>query len=112
MSPFIEAGQQSFILPVHQNDSSQSLRLVSVTGGSQWYIPDRNYLEESFRGEVPMLAFSATAVSKLKRLIRLLHLDTRKLSNCVNGTARTEGTIVPYREWTDSLRAKANLILR
>jgi hypothetical protein len=101
-----------FFLPIHQTNSSQYVLLASASGAAKWYIPDRPYLEDSFRGKIPLLAFSASETTKMKRLLRLLHLDTRKLSNCVTGTARTEGTIVPFREWTDSLRAKADCILR
>ncbi|KAF2475109.1 uncharacterized protein BDR25DRAFT_99983 [Lindgomyces ingoldianus] len=102
------------VLPVQDGYmvASSAFRLVSPNAGSQWYIPDRPHLESSFRGKVPLLAFPASEVSKLKRLIKLLHLESRKLGNCVTGTARTEGRILPFREWTDSLRAKADCILR
>ncbi|ORX95880.1 hypothetical protein BCR34DRAFT_187331 [Clohesyomyces aquaticus] len=100
------------VLPVKTANGPGFQHLFSPMTGSQWYIPDRPQLEVSFRGKVPLLAFTTSEVSKLKRLVKLLHLETRKLSNCAVGTARTEGRTRPFQEWTNSLRAKASCILR
>lgn len=105
--------QSQAIFPVQETSvATSSFQLVAPNGKMEWFIPDRPYLERSFRGKVPLLVFSSGDVSKLKRLMKMLHIETRKLSNCVKGTARTEGRALPSSEWTNSLRAKANCILR
>jgi hypothetical protein len=69
-------------------------------------------LEKSFRGRVPLLAFSIEHILQMERLLKALGLEARKLSKAAKGVPVTQGSVNLHQANMDSLRVKADFILR
>jgi len=87
-------------------------RLLKPEATAEWFIADASHLEVSFRDKLPLLAFSIEETGRMKRLLKMTHLEHRNLSEVVQGNAETVGNSVFWREYTTTLRSKTNSILR
>jgi hypothetical protein len=103
----------SFIFPVRLSSASSGFNF-RARGNSppEWFIADCTHLETSFRGKLPMLAFSVADTGRIKRLLRMTWAEDRKLSHAAKGNAETVGNSSLWQDYTDSLRGKVNSILR
>lgn len=79
--------------------------LSSGTTDAEWYIADRPYLRQSFQSRVSLLAFSLEDVQAIGRLVTVLNLENRLLSNAAKETrqfprarALSTKTNLVYRE--------------
>jgi hypothetical protein len=77
-----------------------------------WFIADRVHLEESFRGRIPLLAFSVEDVSRMTRLLKKLGVEGRKLTKAARSIPTTRGAVSPDEVYKDSLLGKVDFILR
>jgi hypothetical protein len=77
-----------------------------------WFIADRVHLEESFKGKVPLLAFTVEDVSRMTRLLRKLGVEGRKLTKAAKSIPTTQGNATPDRAYKESLLVKIDFILR
>lgn len=105
--------RDSNVFPIHQSSASARFELSSPGDSlSEWFIADCTHLEESFRGKLPMLAFSVGDTGRIKRLLRMTGAENRKLSHAARGDAETVGNPRHWQDYTDTLRSKVNSILR
>lgn len=105
--------RQSYIFPVRHASASSGFNFLSrVDSLSEWFITDCTHLEKSFRGKVPMLAFSVGDIGRIKRLLQMIGAEHRKLSHAAQGNAETVGNSSHWQDYTNSLRGKVNSILR
>ena len=86
--------------------------LQAANSRTEWFIADSAHLARSFCGRLPLLAFSVGEIGRLKRVFKAANAEMRKLSNVVESNAQRHGTEVPWPAYQESLRDKANYILR
>ncbi len=91
------------VTPVAESHANH--RFLSLADES-WFIADRPSMRKSFRGKVPLLAFSASEVASLTDLLRGLRLNNRLLSQLVTDSTRPVGQVRIHWVWTSTLRMK------
>jgi hypothetical protein len=105
--------RDSQIFPIRQTSSTMIYdHFRKASSPKDWFIADRQHLEDSFRGKIPLLALSVDDVTKLKCLPKALNIEWRKLTNRAKVTAETEGSINIMEDYTTAFRAKVDYILR
>jgi hypothetical protein len=105
--------RHSNVFPIRLSSSSSGFNYLSRGESlSEWFIADCTHLEKSFRGKIPMLAFSVGDTGRIKRLLRMTGVEHRKLSHAAQGNAETVGNSSHWQDYTNSLRLKVNSILR
>lgn len=70
------------------------------------YIADRPYLADSFRGIVPLLAFSNEELTQIKDFLSLMNIKWPLLSKSVSSEVRPQGRISVHHSYTEYLRAR------
>ncbi|KAH6672306.1 hypothetical protein B0J14DRAFT_70569 [Halenospora varia] len=92
-----------------QSDFSE---LVSVDCDLNWFIADRDYLQERFCGIVLLLAFTTTELQSMGNLLQALRLNSRRLSKLVKIKTAARGRIELHAGLTNLLRAKSRYLIR
>lgn len=101
------------IFPIrHTGSTSDYDYFRKASSPRDWFIADRRYLEDSFRGKIPLLGLSIEDVAKMQRLPKALNIEWRKLTNVATAIAKTEGSVTINEAYTNSFRAKVDSVLR
>ncbi|EXJ66909.1 uncharacterized protein A1O5_10104 [Cladophialophora psammophila CBS 110553] len=79
---------------------------------SEWYIADQPRLRQCFQGVVSLLAFKVEDVQAIKRLISILNLQNRVLSEVAKESHKIRGGKAPGEETDISYRGKAKFFDR
>ena len=98
------------ILPVTQNQHISSYDRFVSTKDTPWFIADRPHLQESFRGKVPLLAFSPDELEKMEGFIKGLFLNSRRLSEKTCCKTIPQGPLRYNRRLSDFVRVRAAFI--
>lgn len=76
-----------------------------------WFIADRHQLRDSFIGRVPLLAFAPEELELIDELLKILDLDSRRLSRLVKSQASPWGKPKRSKAYTTSLRERVRFII-
>lgn len=77
-----------------------------------WYIADTRHLGDAFRGKVPVLAFEAYMLDRIKHLIVTMRWEDRMLYNLAKMKVSAETSDNVNHAYTQSLRGKWRGIAR
>ena len=97
-------------LPVTRHQHTPSYDRLVSTKDTPWFIADRPHLQESFRGKVPLLAFSPNELERMEGFIKGLYLNTRRLSEKTSCKTIPQGTLRYNRRLSDFIRVRAAFI--
>jgi hypothetical protein len=106
---------QKAIFPIMNPKSSCKAGYDHLAAGKttgEWFIADRAHLETSFRGVVPLLAFSLDKNLGMQNIFRALGFEDRCLSKAVKGVAVTENPVEFHPKYTGVLRTKTDFFIR
>jgi hypothetical protein len=92
------------------DDLSSLGPLEHVADVTTWFIADRVYLRESFRGVVPLLAFPVEELDSMENLFQFWNLDSRRLSRLVETKSGPYGMVSLHADYTAFLRDRAGFI--
>jgi hypothetical protein len=109
----VQSLYSSSIFPILINESESSFDHLSTgdkPGG--FWVADRRDLLDSFRGIVPLLAFKVEEVGQMSRLLKVLGLETRKLSSAAKVMSIARGRVLYNGAYSSLLRARAKFIIR
>jgi hypothetical protein len=79
---------------------------LARSSDSHFYIGDRDHLTSSFRGVIPLLAFTSEELSEMQDLLRILEVNSLLLSKIVHSETKPQGRISVHYEYTRFLRAR------
>ncbi|KAH8669611.1 hypothetical protein BGZ60DRAFT_564070 [Tricladium varicosporioides] len=101
------------IFPIKKTEKrSDFSELVSVDCDLNWFIADRDYLEERFCGKVLLIAFTTTELQNMRNLLQALKLNSRRLSKLVKIKTAARGRIELHAGLTNLFRAKSRYLSR
>ena len=100
------------IFPIMKSGTLAGSRTLATSIDTDvWFIADRRYLHESFRGIVALLAFSAENLDGMHTFLEAMELKPRYLSESVECQTSPGGEVSFQNKYTKSLRAKAPFII-
>jgi hypothetical protein len=114
----LNAGQKARIqelemFPIVSTPESESYEyLRSVTSKKPWLIADRANFRTQFQLVMPVLAFSAEFVLKIKRFLEALDLKDRFLSDLATCITEAHGDVKLHKELTQRYRTRSKYLFR
>ena len=103
----------AYIFPINDGRSNSAFDYMSSARDlNMWFIADRQHLQQSFEGHVPLLALSVDVIEEIPELISSLGLNDRLLTHAANAYIETEDSTQIHADFTVAFRSKAYHIAR
>ncbi|KAM0438683.1 hypothetical protein ACHAPT_001439 [Fusarium lateritium] len=114
----LSAGQQKALLstkmfPITNTATDKTYEcLSSAQANDMWLIADRSYFREPFQSLIPVLAFGAEFIWKIKHLLVQLGLKDRFLSDLAVSTTEAHGNTHLSQDFSESYRSRGKYFFR
>lgn len=97
---------------VTSSDNAAFEYLSSPVNKKPWLIGDRAYLRVQFEFIMPLLAFDAKFIMKIRRFLLALGLNSRFLSEVATSITEAHGDVIFQKDLTQKYRARSKYLIR
>ncbi|XTI91300.1 hypothetical protein V2W45_716603 [Cenococcum geophilum] len=94
------------IFPIVYSGRKDGFDVLACSSDPRFFIGDRAHLASSFRGVVPLLAFTSEELSEMQDLLWILKVNSLQLSKIVHSETKPQGRVSVHYEYTRFLRAR------
>jgi len=98
------------MVPVINSQRASGFDYLAQTSDTSVYIADRSELLESFRGIVPLLAFTREDLSEMQELFSIMRVKWLRLQEVVRSDTSPRGQINAHYDYTARLRARSDYL--